>query len=239
MPRIPIRPPWQRTRPSMGRPPGQRRRSSAGALSCAAALAAAAATALPAAAASAAPATSTVYFWVAPTSTSPLNTSCSSAGYSTVQSAVNAAETYEGTHLQVVPTIEVCPGTYSEQVTITSSLVVTRGKAPASQGPAVIELPAAVGQNTTLGLSTTNCQAKDVASKTQIPQSVIEVCAAKVGGGNGTGVSVSISHITIEGQWVSNVCYNSLYGLLVGGGPAVTLNDSIVQKIGGRSTVSA
>jgi hypothetical protein len=153
-----------------------------------------------------------------------------------VQSAVNAAETYASTHPQVVPTIEVCPDTYTEQVTITSSLVITRGKAPASQGPAVIELPAAVGQNTTLGLSTTNCQAKDVASKTQIPQSVIEVCAAKVGGGNGTGVSVSISHITIEGQWVSNVCYDSLYGLLVGGGAAVTLNDSIVQKIGGDAT---
>lgn len=232
MPRIAFRPPWRPTTRSMSRRAGPRRWAVAGVLVCAAA----AATALPAAAASAAPATSTVYFWVAPTSTSTTNTSCSTAAYSTVQSAVTAAEAYESLHPTVVPTIEVCPGTYSEQVTITSSLVITRGKAPASQGPAVVELPAAVGQNTTLGLSTTNCQAKDVATKTQVPQSVIEVCGAMVAGGNSTGVSVSISHITIEGQWVSNVCYDSLYGVLIGGGAAVTLNDSIVQKIGGDAT---
>ncbi len=155
-----------------------------------------------------------------------------------MQSAVTAAEAYESAHPKAVPTIEICPAVYSEQVTVTSSLVMTRAKEPASEGPAVIELPAAVGQSTSTGLSTTNCQAKDATSHpvTQAPQSVIEVCAAKAGGVNSSGVSVSISHVTIEGQWVSNVCYDSLYGLLVEGGASVSLTDSIVQKIGGDAT---
>lgn len=34
--------------------------------------------------------------------------------------------TYESSHAKVVPTIEICPATYSEQVTITKSLVLTR-----------------------------------------------------------------------------------------------------------------
>jgi hypothetical protein len=235
MPRIAVRPPWQRTGGPASRRAGLRGRSAAGVLACAAALAAAGATAGPAAA-TAVPATSTTYYWVAPTSTSMSNTSCSTAGYHTVQTAVTAAETDKSAHPKVVETIEVCPGTYSEQVTITSSLVITRGKAPANKGAAVIELPAAVGQSTSAGLSTTNCQAKDAATSTPLPQSVIEVCAAKAGGGNTSGVSVSISHVTIEGQWASNVCYNTLYGLLVGGGAAASLNDSIVQKIGGDPT---
>ncbi len=238
MPRIEFRPRGQRTRRHADSRTGTRRRSAAGLLSGAAAIAMAGAAAVPADAAASVPATSTVYFWVAPTSTSTTNTSCSTAGYHTVQSAVAAAETYESAHAMVVPAVEICPATYSEQVTITSSLTMARAKVPASQGPVVIELPAAVGQSTSAGLSTTNCQAKDATSHpvTQAPQSVVEVCAAKPGGANAGGVSVSISHVTIEGQWVSNVCYDSLYGLLVEGGAAVSLTDSIVQKIGGDAT---
>jgi hypothetical protein len=228
-----VGPARHRTFPSASWRTGLRRRLSAGGLACAAALVAAGATAVPA---EAAPAATTAYFWVAPTSTSTLNTSCSTAGYHTVQSAVVAAEAYESAHPTVVPTIEICPATYSEQVTVTSSLIMTRAKG--SQGPTVIQLPAAVGQNTSLGLSTTNCQAKDATSHpaTQVPQSVIEVCAAKAGGVNAGGVSVSISHITIEGQWASAVCYDSLNGLLVEGGASVSLSESIVQKIGGDAT---
>ena len=238
MPRIAIRPPWQRRIRPTGRRVVPRRRFLGGALACAAALATAGATAIPAEAASSAPATSTIYFWVAPTSTSTTNTSCTTAGYHTVQSAVIAAEAYESSHAKVVPTIEICPATYSEQVTITKSLVLTRATVAASLGRAVIKLPAAVGQSTSAGLSTTNCQAKDATSHpvTSAPQSVVEVCAARAGGVNAGGVSVSMSRVTIEGQWVSTVCYDSLYGLLVEGGASVALTHSIVQKIGGDAT---
>lgn len=235
MPRIAIGPPWRRP---AGRAVARRERLAAGVMACAAALATAAATGLPAEAAAVAPATSTAYFWVAPTSTPTSNTSCSTAGYHTVQSAVIAAEIYRSSHPKTVPTIEICPATYSEQVTITGSLVMIRANVPSGQGPAVIELPAAVGQSTSAGLSTTNCQAGDATSHpvTSAPQSVIEVCAAKAGGINAGGVAVSISRVTIDGQWVSNACYGSLYGLLVEGGASVALTDSIVQKIGGDAT---
>ena len=41
---------------------------------------------------------------------------------SDIQSAVNAAQSYESSHPGAVPAVEICPGTYSEQVTILKSL---------------------------------------------------------------------------------------------------------------------
>jgi len=145
---------------------------------------------------------------------------------------VTAAELYESSHTTVVPTIEVCPGTYSEQVTITGSLAITRARVAASKGPVVIQLPASVGADQSTGLSSTNCQADDKATSTQVPQSVIEICAAATGGLNTKGVSVSISHLTVQGNWPSTVCYDSLYGILVEGGASLSLADSIVEQIG-------
>ena len=171
-------------------------------------------------------------YWVAPTSTSTANTSCATAAYTTVQSAVTAAELYESSHPKAVPTIELCPGTYAEQVTITRSLVLTRAKVAARRGPVVLQLPASVGADQSTGLSATNCQADDAATSTQLPQSVIEICAATTGGINTTGVSVSISHVTVQGNWPTNVCYDSLYGILVEGGASLSLADSIVEQIG-------
>jgi hypothetical protein len=187
----------------------------------------------PAAMASTASAVASPKYWVATTSTSTSNHGCPTAGYHTVQSAVTAAESYDGTHPSAVPTIEVCPGTYTEQVTITTSMVITRApKVPASRGPVTIVLPASVGSDQSLGLSSTNCQANDSKTSTQLPQSVIEICAAATGGVNTTGVSVSISHVTVQGNWPTSVCYDSLYGVLVGGGASLSLSDSIVEQIG-------
>jgi hypothetical protein len=163
-------------------------------------------------------------YWVAPTSTSTTNTSCATAAYSTVQSAVTAAELYESTHTTVVPTVELCPATYTEQVTITSSLVITRAKVAASRGPVTIALPGSPVN------SATNCQANDTAG--QIPQSVIEICAAATGGINTKGVSVSISHVTVQGDWATTVCNDSLYDVLVEGGASLSLADSVVERAG-------
>jgi hypothetical protein len=202
----------------------------------------AAMTLLPAAAASAgtaasgAPAASAAsgpQFWVSPTGTSTgQNTNCATAGYSTIQSAVVAAESVAVSGPGDLPTIQICPGTYTEQITITTSMVLTRAPVGVRRGPVTIQLPASVGDNQQTGLSTTDCQAKDAAANIQVPQSVVEICAAKPGGTNTTGVHVSISQVTIVGNWPTTVCYNSLYGVLVGGGASLSLTDSVVSQIG-------
>jgi hypothetical protein len=168
-------------------------------------------------------------YWVSPTGSSgALNAGCQSAAYHSVQSAVNDAEAYEAAHAGTVPTVDVCPGTYDEQVTILDSLTLTR----AGVGPATIELPASVGANQSLGLSATKCQAQDVAKGVQIPQSVIEICAAGSGGSNTTGTSVALSGLTVKGNWPTGVCYDSLYDILVEGGASLSLSGSTVERAG-------
>ncbi|HEX3388058.1 MAG TPA: hypothetical protein VHT94_03370 [Streptosporangiaceae bacterium] len=174
------------------------------------------------ASAGAASASTRPQLWVATSGTpTAVDTSCATARYSTVQSAVTAAESLEAAHPLVVPAIELCPGTYQEQVTITKSLVITH--APRS-GRVLIELPA------TPALSTTNCQAK--ATSAQVPQSVLEVCAAAAGGANTTGVSVSISGVAVQGDWPADICNDNLYGILVEGGASLILAKSTVKDIG-------
>jgi len=177
--------------------------------------------ALLASAASAGASTDT-QFWVAPGGTlTGTNTSCATARYAAVQSAVTAAEALETAHPWAKPVIDLCPGTYQEQVTITKSLVLTHAPAP---GPVVIELPA------TPALSTTNCQAKDTSA--EVPQSVLEVCGAAAGGANTRGVDVTISRVTVEGNWPADVCNDNLYGILVEGGASLSLTESTVEHVG-------
>jgi hypothetical protein len=161
-------------------------------------------------------------YFVATNAASGAGKSCATAKYATIQSAVTAAEAVK-TGTSPAPRIEVCPGTYYEQVTITRGVRLERAHVPAIQGAAVVELP------TSPVNSQTNCQAKDSAG--QLPQSVIEICAAKAGGVNTADVSVSISHITVQGNWGS-VCNNNLYDVLVEGGATLSLTDSVVEQAG-------
>jgi hypothetical protein len=161
-------------------------------------------------------------FWVATAGTATAaNTSCATARYAAVQSAVTAAEAFETAHHSARPVINLCPGTYQEQVTITKSLVITH--AP-GHGRVVIELPA------TPVVSTTNCQAKDTSSQT--PQSVVEICGAAAGGANTRGVAVAISRVTVQGDWPADVCNDNLYGILVEGGASLFLTGSTVEHVG-------
>jgi acyl-coenzyme A thioesterase PaaI-like protein len=177
----------------------------------------AAAITIPAAAASA---TSSPTYWVSPSGVSTgADTSCATAAYSTVQSAVTAAQ--EAETGRSVPTIKLCSGTYTEQVTISKSLNFVR-----ASGAVTIELPASPVN------STTTCQTKDAATSTEVPQSVIEICAANASGANTRGVAVSISHVTIEGEWPNSVCDDSLYDVLVEGGASLSLADSVVTQAG-------
>ncbi len=206
--------------------------ATAAAASTATASAAAAASASTTAAAASANTAATPKYWVSATATSTSNTSCATAAYATVQSAVTAAEAYESAHHKVVPAIEICPGTYSEQLTINASLVLSRANVPASQGPAVIQLPAAVGNGQNPGVAATYCQDDDAATGTLMPQSVIQICAARPGGANTTGVAVSVSHLTVQGNWLFTSCAVNMYGILVEGGASLSLADSIVAQIG-------
>jgi hypothetical protein len=172
-------------------------------------------------------------YWVALTSKSSSDRGCSSAAYHSVQSAVKAAERYDSSHHGAAPTINVCPGTYSEQVTITRSLKINGVRESGNHQRVIIELPASVGDTPTAGLSKTECQTADSATGTEVPTSVIEICAARTGGQNTTGVSVSISHVTAKGAWeFEGTCAVSMYGVLVEGGARLTLSDSVVDRIG-------
>ena len=64
-------------------------------------------------------------------------TSCAHPGYQTVQAAINNAGNFGAT-------IEVCTGTYVEQLTITNSV-----KLVSSGGPVTVKLPAAPADNAT------------------------------------------------------------------------------------------
>jgi hypothetical protein len=183
------------------------------------------------ASASAAGAAPRAVFWVSPSGTSAgANASCATAAYGTVQSAANAAEAYQSLNPGQVPAVDICPGTCSEQVTILHSLVLTRAPVAADLGPVTIQLPASVGGDQTKGLSTTNCQVDDAANSIQTPQSVIEICAAPAGGTNTTGVKVTIRDVTVEGNWPSGVCYDSLYDILVEGGASLSLTRSVCEN---------
>ena len=86
-------------------------------------------------------------YWVATSgSASNANTDCATAGYSTVQSAVTAAEAAETGSHPLPPTIEMCPGTYQEQVTITKNLAIVH--APRSGRVTIEGLASPVGSTT-------------------------------------------------------------------------------------------
>ena len=168
-------------------------------------------------------------YWVAMNgAASKANTDCATARYSTVQSAVTAAEAAETGSRPPVPFLVVCPGTYQEQVTITKSLNITH--APRS-GRVTIEGLASPA------LSTTMCQATDATG--QVPQSVVEICGARTGRPNTSSVHVTISRVTVKGDWPANVCNDNLYGILVEGGAGLLLSQSVVESIGANPLTSA
>ncbi|MGO9490257.1 MAG: hypothetical protein ACLQBB_14690 [Solirubrobacteraceae bacterium] len=127
--------------------------------------------------------------------------SCSEPGYGNIQAAIHTAAKGD--------TIEVCPGTYSEQLTITRPLTVV----PANgAGTVTVALPASPAE------SATSCDAAGAAEGGGTPEDEISICT--------TG-KVAISDITVEAKWPAGTCDDNIYGILVGGG--ATLNASGVD----------
>jgi parallel beta helix pectate lyase-like protein len=149
-------------------------------------------------------AASAASLWVAHAPTvSGSGKSCTSPGYSTIQSAL--AKAAPGAK------IEVCTGTYVEQLQLTTPVSIV------AAGPVTVQLPAKPQD------STTACDTAKGTESYDADQDAIAVC--------GPG-AYSISGVTLEADWPAGTCYDSLYGILVGGGAELKLTDSSIAGAG-------
>ncbi|HSZ28866.1 MAG TPA: hypothetical protein VK784_03800 [Pseudonocardiaceae bacterium] len=154
-----------------------------------------------------APAVTGTTRWVSNTTalgTAP-GTSCADPGYATISAAITASALGD--------TIEVCAGTYDEQLAITQGITLQ------AKGPVTVVGPATFPSNAT------SC---DTDGGSQPNQDVVDIC--------GTG-TVKISGFTIQGGWpAGGYCYDSFYGVAVLGGANLVLSNSTVENIGDGSS---
>ncbi len=142
--------------------------------------------------------------WVSnSTSISSPHNSCTHPGYNTIQSAIAVAGS---------GTIEVCTGTYAEQLTITAPVKLNAAN---GAGTAKVALPATPAD------STTKCDTATGTENYQPDQDLVSIC---------TPGTVGITGLTFEPKWPA-ICYDSLYGILVAGG--ATLKATNVTVDGG------
>jgi Right handed beta helix region len=155
-------------------------------------------------------AASAASLWVAhaPTVKGP-GKSCTSPGYSTIQSAI-AADTTGAK-------IEVCTGTYIEQLQITKGLSIV------AAGSVTVRLPATPVDSTTECDKASLKGLEEHEYGDQPNQDLVAICGA------GT---VTITGLTFEGNWPAGTCDDSLYGILVGGGADLKLTDSTISGAG-------
>ena len=152
------------------------------------------------------PTTATVWVAPAPTPVSTLDNSCTHPGYNTIQSAINA--------VPAGATINICAGTYVEQLQITQAVTLT------GHGAVTVKLPATPAD------ATTACDAASNAAQSPtdgLDQDGISIC--------GTG-TVTITDVTLDAAWPVGTCNNNLYGILVGGGATLYLSNSSVTAAG-------
>jgi hypothetical protein len=135
-------------------------------------------------------------------------TSCTQAGFTSVQAAVNAAEAH------AKATIAICPGTYAEQVQITGRANLTIRAAKPNVG-ATLALPASPVA------STTPCDTAPGTGSYQPDQDGFAVCGTHK-------TTVTVIGITFDEAWPAGTCNDSLYGILVGGGDTLKLQNSAI-----------
>jgi hypothetical protein len=117
--------------------------------------------------------------------------SCAHAGFKEVQQAINEADVTPGSR------IEICGGTYAEQLEIAGAMSLT-GK-PGSK----ITLPA------TIENSATACDQAIEAKLGGHDQDLVSICTSGL---------VKLSGLTLEAKWPTNTCAGGLYNTIVGGG---------------------
>ncbi len=129
--------------------------------------------------------------------------SCGAPGFNAIQDAVNAAPAGS--------TIQVCAGTYAEQLQITRSVTIV------GRGNVFVTLPQ------TIVNSTTPCDTAPGTGSFQPDQDGIAIC------GNAT---VALNNIVVNAAWPTSTCNDSLYGILVGGGATLAFTNSAVTAAG-------
>jgi hypothetical protein len=146
--------------------------------------------------------------WVsnsAPLAAAP-GSSCAHPGYSTIQSAIDAAGNFGAT-------IEVCAGTYTEQLTITNAVSLK-----ASGGVATVQLPS------TPANATTSC---DLAVNTRYNttnQDEISICGP---------IAVSLTGLSVQANWpAAPNCAPSFNAVQVGGGANLRAQNVTVTGAG-------
>jgi hypothetical protein len=145
--------------------------------------------------------------WVsnsAPTS-APSN-SCAHPGYSAIKSAILVAGTGS--------TVNICPGSYTEQLTVTKAIKLL---AAGGAGSAKVVLPEKPVD------SITACDSALEKAGDQPDQDAVSIC---------TSGTVTMTGLTIEARWPEATCYDSLYGVLVLGGATLKATDVTVNAAG-------
>jgi hypothetical protein len=133
------------------------------------------------------------YVAPSPTGTGTSGGSCSAPGYNNIQPAVNAAPADS--------LIIVCPGTYTEQVTVSKTLAL-KGS----------------------GLSTTKVL---LPSTLLVPDGFGQINVVTINGG---GITVSISGFTISGPG-PGLCNSINYGIFVSGGATAQISHNSIVHI--------
>ena len=162
--------------------------------------------------------------WVSNSATvsSPEN-SCAHPGYNSIQSAIAAAGS---------GTVQVCTGTYTEQLTIVKPVKLSAAN---GAGTARVVLPSNPAVSTTAcdaaslkGLKKLEVEQGNPESDAQPDENALSIC---------TSGTVSITGLTFEPKWPGGTCYDSLYGILVGGGATLKATDVTVDG-GGASPIN-
>jgi hypothetical protein len=142
--------------------------------------------------------------WVGTAPTVVGGKACGTPAFNSVQAAVNAAPAGS--------TIQLCPGTYTEQVQITKNLTITGQNSP------TLRLPSTPAD------SSTTCDTSIPVSY-QANQDEVSICGA---------AKVTITGVRIYAAWPAATCYDSMYGVFVGGGATLTLSSSSIVAAGAR-----
>jgi len=124
-------------------------------------------------------------------------TSCAKPGYNSIQAAVTAAPSGA--------TVEVCAGTYPEQVVITKSLTLN-----GTGGTATVTLPASPAYSTACASTGTSEYGVDVCGK----------------------INVTLSHLAINSAWPGGTCNDDLNAVFVAGGATLDFGHSAVTAAG-------
>jgi hypothetical protein len=128
--------------------------------------------------------------------------SCTQPAYNSIQTALGAPG---------AATIDVCPGTYAEQLTITKAVKLN---VVGTSGSAKIVLPASPAD------TKTECDQANGTEAFQPDQDGVSICTSGV---------VSITGLAFEPKWAEGVCDDSLYGILVAGGATLKAKDVTVD----------